>query len=278
LSPAPIRIRTMICEDEQLASRKLRSFLEAMPVIEVVAEATTVADARVALRDCAPDLLMLDVQLPDGTGFDVLEGIDPRHAPIVVFTTAYDEFAVKAFEAHADYLLKPFDRDRLRSAIERVTKEFLHTSSGDLTSQLLMLLERSREQSNLNNRLVIKTGGRLMFLSPRDIDWVQADANYVHFHVGDAKYAVRETIGHLASRLDESTFVRIHRSFIVNVSRIVQVQPCNSGEFIVSLSTGKELPCSRSYRSAIQDLIRHHLNKITNGEPPDHRSERRPAP
>ena len=268
----------MICEDERLASRKLRSFLEAMPVIDVVAEAATVADARTALRDCSPDLLMLDVQLPDGSGFDVLESIDPHHAPIVVFTTAYDEFAVKAFEAHAlDYLLKPFDRERLRSAINRVTKEFLHASSGDLTSQLLKLLERSRELSNLNDRLVIKTGGRMMFVSPRDIDWIQAEANYVHFHVGAGTYVVRESIGRLAARLDEAMFVRIHRSFIVNVNRIVQVQPCNSGEFIVSLSTGKELPCSRSYRSAIQELIRQHLHQTIEGQTLDDRPERKTA-
>lgn len=269
----------MICEDEPLAARKLRSFLQAMPVIEVVAEAATVADARAALRDCSPDLLLLDVQLPDGTGFDVLEGINPRHAPIIVFTTAYDEFAVKAFEAHAlDYLLKPFDRERLRSAVDRATKEFLHTSGGDLTSQLLILLERSRELSSLNDRLVIKTGGRMMFISPGDIDWVQAEANYVHFHVGAATYAVRETIGRLAARLESSTFVRIHRSFMVNVNRIVQVQPCNSGEFIVCLSTGKELPCSRSYRSAIQDLIRQHRRQISGGQALDHPAERKTAP
>jgi two-component system LytT family response regulator len=260
LQSAPVKIKTRICEDEHLARTKLRSFLEAMPMIDVVAECATVADARTGLRNFAPDLLMLDIQLPDGSGFDVLEGVDPAHAPIVVFTTAYDEFALKAFDAHAlDYLLKPFDRERLRSAIERVTREFLRSSTDDVSSQLLVLLERSRELAALNNRFVVKSGGRLVFISPADIDWIQAEANYVHFHVGNAKYIARDTISRVADRLDPSMFLRIHRSYIVNVQRIVEVQPCNGTEFIVVLSTGKELPCGRSYRSAILNLVEHRL-------------------
>jgi two-component system LytT family response regulator len=176
--------------------------------------------------------------------------------PIVIFTTAYDQYAVRAFEAHAlDYLLKPFDQDRLHSAIERARAELLKSTDRDLTNRLLDLLAQSRTESKGDRRLIIKAGGRVVFLDTDDIDWVEAAANYVKLHVGKDSYVLREGIGRISERLDPIQFVRIHRSAIANVRKIKELQPCNSGEYIVVLKDGKELSCSRGYRSGLQQLI-----------------------
>ena len=249
-------IRTIIADDEPLAREKLRILLASEAGIQIVAECRDGRQTIAALETYKPDLLLLDVQMPEMDGFEVLNAIPAGEMPIVIFTTAYDQYAVRAFEAHAlDYLLKPFDQDRLHSAIERTRTELLKTNDRELTSRLLDLLAQARTESKVDQRLVIKSGGRVVFLDTEDIDWVEAAANYVKLHVGKESYVLREGIGRITERLDPNQFVRIHRSTIANVRKIKELQPCNSGEYIVVLKDGKELSCSRGYRAGLQQLI-----------------------
>jgi two-component system, LytTR family, response regulator len=179
---------------------------------------------------------------------------------VVIFTTAHDQYAVKAFEAHAlDYLLKPFDRGRLHHAMNRARAEFLKTHDREMTYRILDFLTKTKPEPQVDKRLVFKTGGRVVFLESDEIDWLSAAANYVTLNVGTESYLLREGIGHISERLDPDKFVRIHRSTIVNVDKIKELQPVNSGEYIVVLKDGKELSCSRGYRAGLQRLIEKNL-------------------
>jgi two-component system LytT family response regulator len=198
--------------------------------------------------------------MPDLDGFQVLGELLPAEMPVVVFTSAYDQYAIRAFEAHAlDYLLKPFDQERLHQAIERVRADLSKTVDRDITHRILDLLSRVRTEASSaaepDDRLVIRANGRIIFLSLEEIDWVEAAANYVRLNVGKESYLFRETIGRTSERLNPNHFIRIHRSTIVNVRKIKELIPVNSGEYIVVLKTGKELSCSRGYRPALQRVI-----------------------
>lgn len=245
-------IRTLIADDEQLAREKLRIFLASEPGVEVIAECKSGDEAVATLHDVRPDLLFLDIQMPEVDGFQVLEAVPAHSRPVVVFTTAFEKYAIRAFEAHAlDYLLKPFDQERLHSTVERVRAEFFRKGSGGLENSSL---DRLNLPCN-DHRLVFKTGGRILFLDVDEIDWIEASANYVRLHAGAECYSLRETIAHISDRLHPARFVRIHRSLIVNVNKIKELQPCNSGEYIVVLKNGKELSCSRGYRTGLQRFI-----------------------
>lgn len=250
-------MRTIIADDEPLARKKLRVMLGSEPDIQILAECENGAQTVSALTMHKPELLLLDIQMPDLDGFEVLSRILPGIAPIVVFTTAYDRHAVRAFEAHAlDYLLKPFDQERLHHAIDRARAELLKVSDREATCRVLNFLsENVGKQIRPDRRLVIKTGGRVVFLDFDEVDWVEAAANYVRLNVGKQSYLLREGIGHIAERLDPKQFVRIHRSIIINVDKIKELQPVNSGEYVVVLKNGKELSCSRGYRPGLQQFI-----------------------
>ncbi len=249
-------MRTIIADDERLARKKLRILLGSEPGIEIVAECSDGKQTIAAVHANKPDLLLLDVQLPDIDGFGVLRAIQVDEMPVVIFTTAYDQYAVKAFQAHAlDYLLKPFDHGRLHHAIDRARAEFLKAQDRETTCRILDFLAKTKYESPRDGRLAFKTGGRVVFLPLDDIDWLSAAANYVTVKVGAESYLLREGIGHIFDRLDPDKFVRIHRSTIVNVQKIKELQPVNSGEYIVLLKDGKELSCSRGYRAGLQRLI-----------------------
>jgi two-component system LytT family response regulator len=249
-------IRTIISDDEPLAREKLRILLASEAGIRIVAECRDGRQTINALQTYKPDLLLLDIQMPGADGFQVLSSIPADNMPLVVFTTAYDQYAIRAFEIHAvDYLLKPFDHERLHKAIERTRTEFLKTTDREMTQRILDLLADTKAESRVANRLVIKAAGRVVFLDLEEIDWVEAAANYVKLHVGKESYLLREAIGHISQRLDPDRFLRIHRSTIVNVRRIKELQPCNSGEYILVLKDGKELSCSRGYRTGLHHLI-----------------------
>jgi two-component system LytT family response regulator len=253
-------IRAVIADDESLARKKLRILLAAEPGIHVVAECQDGPRTVAALKDYEPDLLFLDIQMPGANGFEVLESVPPDRLPIVIFTTAYDQYALRAFEAHAlDYLLKPFDQERLHHALERARREILKAQDSQVASRILDFLNEAKARSPLEKRLVIKAGGRVVFLNLEEIEWVEAAANYVKLNTGKESYLLRERIGRVSERLDPSQFVRIHRSFIVNVGKIKELHPCNSGEYIVVLKNGKELSCSRGYRAGLQQLIEREL-------------------
>jgi two-component system, LytTR family, response regulator len=253
-------IRTIIADDEILARKKLRVLLSSESGLDVVAECRDGKQTIAAVQTYKPDLLLLDIQMPDLDGFQVLDQISSDRMPVVIFTTAYDHYAIRAFEAHAlDYLLKPFNQERLHHALERVKAELLKSHEQNLKARILDLLSEAKPESQQLRRLVIRTAGRVVFLDLDEVDWIEAAANYVKLHVGKDSFLLREGIGHISARLDPEHFVRIHRSSIVNVSRIRELQPCDSGEYIAVLRDGKELSCSRGCRPQLQRLIERSL-------------------
>ncbi len=268
-------IKTIIVDDEPLAREKLRGFLEKEPDVEIIGECRDGREALEAIESDKPDLVFLDVQMPEMDGFEVLENLGPEGLrrggaddkssrskaseclPTVIFVTAYDQYAIKAFDVHAvDYLLKPFDRGRFSKAMERARSEHERRQAGDVKRQLLALLQdvESRRES-YPARLVIKTSGRVIFLKVDEIDWVDAAGNYVRIHAGAESHMLRETMGRLEERLDPEKFLRIHRSTIVNIERIRELQQQFHGDYLVVLKNGQRLTLSRSYRDRIQELL-----------------------
>lgn len=249
-------LRTIIADDEALARKKLRVLLGAESGVQVVAECQSGKQTVEAVLSQHPDLLFLDIQLPDLDGFQVLEQIPSEQLPVVIFTTAFDQYAIRAFESQAlDYLLKPFNQERLHRALERAKAELIRSHEESVKARLLDLLRDTKPGAKPLNRLVIRTAGRVVFLDMHEIDWIEAAANYVKLHVGKDAFLLREGIGRLAAKLEPDRFVRIHRSFIVNTSRIRELQPCESGEYIAVLKDGRELSCSRGCRAQLQRLI-----------------------
>jgi len=253
-------VRTIIADDEPLARKKMRILLESEPDVKVVAECHDGGQTLSAIRSCRPDLLLLDIQMPCLDGFQVLSELTPLEIPVVIFTSAYDQYAIRAFESHAlDYLLKPFDQERLHQAVERARFELRTLKDREITRRILELLSRVKSdkqaRSGFDERLVIKTKGRIVFLNLDEIDWVEAAANYVRLNAGRESYLFRETISRVSERLNPNQFIRIHRSMIVNVRQIKELIPVNSGEYIVVLKSGKELSCSRGYRANVQHMI-----------------------
>lgn len=249
-------IHAVIADGEQAARSHLRSMLAAEVGVRVLAECADGSETIGAVLAHKPDLLLLDARLLGGSGLSVLTPVPPAERPLVIFTSAHDGYAACAFEARAiDYLLKPLKQQRLHTAIERTREEILRTHDRQLTRRLLDFLAGAKAESPVDRRLVVKSEGRVVFLKMDEIDWIEAAANYVRLQAGSRSYLMREGISHIATRLDPNQFLRIHRSIIVNVHRIKELQPCNRGEYMVILSNGKELSCSRGYRAQLQRLI-----------------------
>jgi two-component system LytT family response regulator len=249
-------IRVVIADDDALVRDQLRLLLAEESGVEIVAECGDALQTITAVRTRKPDLLLLDIEMQDADGFQVLNCISPEGMPIVILSSTNDQHAIRAFEARAlDYLLKPFDRPRLHTAIERTRAELQRTHDRHLTHRILDLLAEARTDSQTDRRLVVKSGGRVVFVDMSEIDWVEAAGNYVEVKTRNGSYLIREGIGSLSNRLDPSQFVRIHRSIIVNVRKIKELQPCNRGEYMVVLKDGKQLSCSRGYRAKLQELI-----------------------
>ena len=256
LRPMPPEIRTVIADSDSAARRQLRLLLGSEPGVRVVAECGDRAEAIAAVQTHKPDLLIVDIHLPDTDGIEALRNMPGRDRMLVIFSSVHDQYAIRAFEARAlDYLLKPFDPERLHSAMERTRAELAHIQDRHLTRRLLDLLAGTKSESKSERRLVVKAAGRVVFLETAEIDWIEAAGNYVRLKAGAESYLMREAIGRMAQRLDPDQFVRIHRSIIVNVRKIKELQPCNRGEYMVILRDGKELSCSRGYREKLHQLI-----------------------
>ncbi len=250
-------IKTIIVDDEPLAREKLRGFLENESDFEIAGECRDGREALETIEAEKPDLVFLDVQMPEMDGFEVLDHLEPDRMPTVIFVTAYDQYALKAFDVHAiDYLLKPFDRERFGAALQRARTELERRQVGDMERRLRALLQdvESRREK-FPARLVIKTSGRVVFVKVDEIDWVDAAGNYVRVHAGDESHMLRETMGRLEERLDPEKFLRIHRSTIVNIERIRELQQQFHGDYLVVLKNGQRLTLSRSYRDRIQELL-----------------------
>ena len=243
-------IMTILVDDEQLAREKLRMLLGRDPMFKIVEECSTGKEAIQAVYAHRPAVAFIDVQMPDIDGLSALASIDSNARPLVVLTTAFSHYAVQAFEAEVlDYLLKPFDDERLARCLRRIKSRLLFQTD-----------ERHRSASpdspGLIDRFLVKADGRILFFEAEEIDWIEAASNYVEIHTGSQSFLVRHTMNELEKKLDAKHFLRIHRSFIVNVGKIRGVQPCNSGEYMVRLQNGKELPSSRGYRENLDSILR----------------------
>jgi two-component system, LytTR family, response regulator len=250
------KIRTLVVDDEPLARERLTSLLAAEADIEIIGQCRDGEEAVHAIVDHSPDLVFLDVQMPAMNGFEVIEAVGSERMPLVIFVTAYDQHALKAFQVRAlDYVLKPFDRERFQEALQRARAHIQRDETGDLGRRLLALVKDLRRDQPRTDRLVVKSGGRLFFLRTDEIDWIEASGNYVRLHVGTTSHLLRETMNAIEGRLDPEKFFRIHRSRIVNMERIQEMQPWLNGEYAVVLRTGTRLTLSRGYREKLQERL-----------------------
>jgi two-component system, LytTR family, response regulator len=234
-------IRTIIVDDEELARRGIKSLLNRFTDVEVIAECCNGREAIDAIRHQVPDLVFLDVQMPGKNGFEVMAECGELHRPYVIFVTAYDQYAIQAFDVDAlDYVLKPLDEQRFTDALGRARRE----------------LARARDDRSMNviDRITVKANGKLVVLKLKDIDWVEAEQDYVSLHVGSKTYLLRDTIAALEEQIAPAGFVRIHRSTLLNVDRVRELHPLTKGEYTVILHNGTELKLSRNYRDAVEKL------------------------
>ncbi|MEK6335932.1 MAG: LytTR family DNA-binding domain-containing protein [Acidobacteriota bacterium] len=250
------KIRTVIVDDEPLARRGIRAQLKNEKDIEIISECRNGHEAVKAIESQAPDLVFLDVQMPELNGFQVVEGIGVERMPAVIFVTAYDRYALRAFEVHAlDYLLKPFDDERFATALERARRHINQKNIDDLSRRLQGLLDDLQSSRKYVERLVVKSAGRIFFLSVAEIDWIEAADNYVRLHAGRESHLLRETMNSLEKKLDPEQFLRVHRSRIVNARKIKELQPLFRGEYDIMLRDGTRVESGRGYRERIQKLL-----------------------
>ncbi|HSE18374.1 MAG TPA: LytTR family DNA-binding domain-containing protein [Pyrinomonadaceae bacterium] len=258
------KIKTLIVDDEPLARRNLRVLLERDPQIEILDECRNGSEAVKAINTLSPDLIFLDIQMPEMDGFDVLAHVGPEHIQAIIFVTAFDQYALKAFDVHAlDYLLKPFDDERFARALERAKSQIAAREINQLSERLLALLEEreterkgSKHEERYLSRLMIKAASRMMLLKVDEIDFIEADGNYAKLHVGRKTHLLREKMNDLEGRLDPAKFVRIHRSAIVNLERIKEMHPHFNGDYVVVLEDGRQLRLSRTRREQLEARLR----------------------
>ena len=252
----PTKIRALIVDDEPLARRRIKSLLAHDSSVEVIGECSDGYKAVNFISELKPDLVFLDVQMPAMDGFEVIKTIGPERMPTVIFVTAYDQYAVKAFEVNAlDYLLKPFDRRRFQKTLERAKSMIHRMQNGEVNNQLLSLLGELRREHEIPDRFVIRSGGRVVFLRVEEIDWMSNVGNYVRLQVGRDSHLMRETMTGMEAKLNPDKFMRIHRSTIVNLDRVKEVQPWAKGEYVVIMRDGTRLIMSRRYRERLNERL-----------------------
>lgn len=255
-------MRVIIVDDEELARRGIRTRLERRGDVDIVAECSNAREAIEAIRRAAPDVVFLDVQMPGKTGFEVVESIGWDVFPHVIFITAHDRYAIQAFEVNAlDYLLKPIDDERFDVALQRARESLARDRDSDFGRRLSSVFSQlpggasGTRHKNRSDRLVVRSGGRVVFVKTAEIDWVEASGDYVTLHVGKKSWLLRETISEIERKLEAAGFTRIHRSTIVNLERVAEMRALDNGEYRVFLRDGTELKLSRNYRHALQRLI-----------------------
>ena len=245
-----MQISVVIADDEEAGRRRLSHLVKKDDSLQLLAECKSGMEAVQAIIELRPDLVLLDVQMPHVSGFDVIEAVGPEQMPAIVFVTAYDQFAVQAFEAHAlDYLLKPYTDDRFVTAIARAKQRIQIRQARDIHA-LSDAVQRKFPQ-----RLVVRTGNRCVIIQAEDVDWIEACDNYVRLHVGTQQLMMRGSITAMSERLPPDQFMRIHRSTIVNIKRISRVEPHNQTEFGITLGSGVRLTSSRGYRDAVRSFL-----------------------
>jgi two-component system LytT family response regulator len=251
------RIRTLVVDDEPLARRRLLSMLAKESEIEIVGEAGSGSAAVRAIGEQRPDLVFLDIQMPGLDGFEVLRATASTHQPFVIFVTAHDDHAIRAFDVQAiDYLLKPVDEARFRESVRRAVTRLRNPAQRDLAREMAQLLDRVSAQAPRDARIPVKRDGRVSFVPIEEIDWVEADGDLLRLHTGKGAHVIRETMAQLEAKLPAPDFVRIHRSIIVNARRVREVQPWFKGDYVLTLNDGTKLRSGRTYRQSVQSLLR----------------------
>lgn len=246
------KFRALIVDDMKLARKRVRRYLAEDAEIEIVGECGNGREAIKAIEATAPDLVFLDVQMPALDGFEVLQAVGIERMPAVVFVTAYEEHALRAFDVHAvDYLLKPFDPKRLQVAVARAKHQVATGERSELDRRLGALLRDVKPEPKYLTRMAIKSSGRTVFLSDDEIDWVETAGNYLRIHAGQETYLIRERMNQFEVKLDPDKLVRIHRSTIVNVGRIKETRPLFNSDQVVILRDGTKLSLSRTYRDRL---------------------------
>ncbi len=259
------KIRAVVVDDEGLARDTLQLLLDNHDDIEVLAACENGEEAVEAINTMAPDLVFLDIQMPAMNGFEVIETIGPENMPVVIFVTAYDQYALKAFEAQAlDYLLKPFDDDRFEQALERVRGMIRQQQVGELGARLAALVAGEETApaptadatATYLQRIMIKSRQSMYFLRVEDVEWIEAAGDYVAIHAGGKSHLLRETMSGILQKLDPTKFVRIHRSSIVCIDSISELKPYFHGDYIILLKSGKELKLSRRYWEKVEKVLK----------------------
>ena len=253
-------IRALLVDDEPLALRKLRRLLAGERDVQIVAECSEGREAAAAIREHAPDLVFLDIQIPELDGFEVLDTLGRDELPVVVFVTAYDEYALRAFDAHAlDYLLKPVARERFRETLERARGRVRERRAAGVIDDRLLALHAERQAvpspARYLTRIAVKSAGRAYFVRTEEIDWIEAADNYARLHAAGTSHLVRETLRTLEAKLDPQAFLRVHRSAIVNVDAIRELQPWFHGDHVMILRSGARLTCSRRYDERLRQML-----------------------
>jgi two-component system LytT family response regulator len=250
-----MKIRTLIVDDEALARQRIKRLLAEEPDITVIGECGTGGEAVQAIQEKIPELLFLDIQMPGMGGFEVLQAIPKERMPIIIFVTAYDQHALKAFDVHAlDYLLKPFRQERFREALQRARDRLPRVGPWEPPPGLAALIGKLRAAPNHLSRFLVKSSSRVIFVKASEVDWIEAAANYVLLHVGDKTHVVRETMRDLEAKLCPKSFQRISRSAIVNLERVKELQPMGKGQYVIILTNGRQLTMSRGIRDLEQAL------------------------
>jgi two-component system, LytTR family, response regulator len=249
-------IRALIVDDEPLARDRIREMLKEHPEIEVIGEARNGREAIDLIVNQSPDLVFLDVQMPDLDGFDVLQNLNVDHLPLIIFVTAYDQHAIRAFNVHAvDYLTKPFDRKRFAEAVNQA-KVFMKGAKEPETARILAMLQELKAGARYRERFAIKNGETVFFVRAEDVDAIEAEGNYVRLNLGNASHLLRDTLNNIESQINPRMFVRIHRRTIVNINRVKELQTWARGEYRVVLSTGAHYTLSRGYRQHFESFIK----------------------
>lgn len=262
-APYPPTCRVLIVDDEPAGRRGVRMLLERQCGLEVVGEACDGESAIKLIKDLSPSIVFLDIQMPGCNGFEVLRAFPRDERPVVVFVTAFDAHALEAFEINAvDYLLKPFDDERFYSALETAKHAWASRSTAGLNAKVDAVIARLDESEaaevtpvRRDDRITVKTAGEIYFLRPEEIDWIEAEGDYMKFHVGSQTHLMRETMSRLEGRLDPARFVRIHRSTIINLDQVQKLSPSFVGEYTVVLRDGTKLKLSRGYQDRFKSLL-----------------------
>jgi len=246
------KIKTIVVDDEPLARKRLQNLLKEDDEIELLKLCRNGKEAIETILKYSPDLVFLDIQMPEIDGFEVIRRLNMQRMPIIIFVTAYDEYALDAFEVHAlDYLLKPFDKKRFYKALNRA-KDYLKNSTNKFDSKLESLVQELNPTPSYLNRLMVKTSGRVFFVGADEIEWIEASGNYVQLHTGDKSYLIRETMSNMGKKLNPDKFYRIHRSTIVNIECVKELQSWFHGDYMVIMKNGEKLTMSRNYKDLLQ--------------------------